>query len=330
MSLAALCLYVCGSIYIFSPPLRTSTTGARADNGAHKDSNAQYSTFKQQPQNTVVPQPARPMAPETLQRVVDSIVFVALGPAARSTSLLYALRSLKEEGEWRGPVHVIVGATEDLGCLMSHLPDADNINIVETSAETSTVAMGKGGDGSSTIIAHAKMAKMHLLDLLPEALRRVVYIDVDVITQQPIAPFIGMVERRWAELDRADAAAAAKKKAANELRAYTHRLGEKTAATATKRRDGQISPPSTLLIFPDAWGHTVPVCPGCDLAHSGVVGIERGRSELCLKLWLEAFAGDDKSGREGTSTDQEALDYAIRKGAEKKRNGWSCTKCGVM
>ena len=52
---------------------------------------------------------------------VDSIVFIALGPAARSASLLYALSSLRVRGRWDGPVHVIVEREGDLDCLSSHL-----------------------------------------------------------------------------------------------------------------------------------------------------------------------------------------------------------------
>ncbi|CAN0466889.1 unnamed protein product, partial [Laminaria digitata] len=60
-----------------------------------------------------------------------------------------------------------------------------------------------------------------------------------------------------------------------------------TAAAATAAAVAGV--PSTLIIFPDAGGHTFPVCAGCDVAHSGVVALARGRSERCLQLWHDAF-----------------------------------------
>lgn len=341
----------------------------------------------------------------------DSIVFIALGPAARSTSLLYALTSLREEGRWDGAVHVIVEYEEDLDCLSSYLRqsvtaiaiapptssggrsgsgfEANNIGTTgpalgamgkstETVEGTGTArAEANAGDAAAVmesvsrvdaggaidtgngdqlylrddgrskpggvVVNSAKMAKMQLLDLLPPSIERVVYVDCDVITQGPVGPFLDSVAQAWNELDREVEAAAAATVAADRGPATAERptksadrlpsrLQEESAAERSNSPaadsddigpagDGSAktskplsSPSSTVIIFEDAGGHTIPVCRGCDGAHSGVVALARGHSERCLELWHDAFQGDGGKVT-GTATDQEALDVALRQGS---------------
>lgn len=296
----------------------------------------------------------------------DSIVFVALGPAARSASLLYALSSLREEGHWDGPVHVIVEHEDALDCLSSYLrqpvtiivapgsdglPAADGDGVTGIVADDGSVGAGAGGIAAGTagsavggvgdgrtgdrnmgVAISAKMAKMKLLELLPASVQRVVYVDCDVITQRPLGSFLAAVGREWSEIDRNTASsevaladgvdgrpatglhasspslsAGARGRTMKGLRPAVDRDGDKGI-------DARDNGPSTLILFPDAGGHTVPVCGGCDMAHSGVVALARGRSERCLQLWHDAFMGDGGEGT-GTDTDQEALDIALRKGS---------------
>lgn len=348
----------------------------------------------------------------------DSIVFIALGPAARSTSLLYALTSLREEGRWDGAVHVIVQHEEDLDCLSSYLRQsvtaiaiapptrsggssgrgrgrdgrshsvftgggdleantngalgpalgaarrgtetAEEAGRVGAAAEAGGAAAvvesalrGDGGDAIGTgngdqgylhdggrgkpggvVVNNAKMAKMQLLDLLPPSVERVVYVDCDVITQRPLGPFLDSVAQAWNELDRkAEAAAAAASAVAEKGPATTGRStgsdrlplrlqGESVAERPTspvasngdKKHRPLSSSSSTVIIFQDAGGHTIPACWGCDGAHSGVVALARGHSERCLELWHDAFRGESGK-RKGTATDQEALDVALRQGS---------------
>lgn len=353
---------------------------------------------------------------------VDSIVFVALGPAARSPSLLYALASLREEGLWDGPVHVIVEHEDDLDCLSSFLrqgvstivaggggsgsgggwaglsgnaaadgkagkyvPDTRSASMADIDAgevwangpvrrDPGLVPLGEVGDSvgedaednlsgegeaGGVVAVNAKMVKMRLLDLLPDSVQRVVYVDCDVITQRPLWEFLQAVAREWNEVDaqkavreRAEISAAAQipdealslSVDSFHLRARGRGSPEAVGAVGeaappssiysrpnigsvdnADQRNGHNSnydgihrrhhaQPSTLIIFPDAAGHTVPVCSGCDTAHSGVVALARGHSELCLELWRDAFSGN--GGMEpGTATDQEALDIALRKGS---------------
>lgn len=308
---------------------------------------------------------------------VDSIVFVALGPAARSASLLYALASLREEGHWDGPVHVIVEHEDALDCLSSYLRQPVTIVVASgagSGAVTDGGSVGAGagagaglgagvavegsggvgvgvdvgvdagvgvsdgvGDRNMGVVVNAKMVKMRLFDLLPPSVERVVYVDCDVITQRPLGAFLAAIGREWGQVDSAAAAATAAAAAAAatveggstverhpapsppvSLRPHKGRGMEGLSSVPTSTSNGVVgssaSGPSTLLIFPDAGGHTVPVCSGCDMAHSGVVALARGRSELCLQLWHDAFLGGGDGGA-GTATDQEALDIALREGS---------------
>lgn len=352
VSLTLLLVYAASSLVFLRPPLHAvgpSTATNSNNNGYNKDQDHHWGR-----------QPRIRSASGA-----DSIVFVALGPAARSTSLLYALTSLREEGRWDGAVHVIVEHEDDLDCLSSYLRQSVTAIAIPPPASTSAEARGAAtevgstqrgdvggttgtGDGGhehlhdkgrnkpgGVMVTNAKMAKMQLLDLLPPSVERVVYVDCDVITQRPLGPFLDSVSQEWKELDRkveaAATAAAAKGLTAAERsmrsadRPPTRLRGESAAErpispAATDENYVSSSPSSssssssTMIIFEDAGGHTIPMCWGCDRAHSGVVALARGHSERCLELWHDAFRGD--SGKtNGTDTDQEALDVALRPGS---------------
>lgn len=420
VSLALLLAYTIGSLLFLSPP--SDPVGA----GAITDGSTTRTTWGPRIRASAG---------------ADSIVFIALGPAARSAALLYALSSLREEGRWDGPVHVIVEREGDLDCLLSHLKssvtvialkasggggggdggdegddDGDDEVRGETSGGTRSFArvVGRGGGGGGGgggegvgggVAINAKLIKMQLFDLLPANIRRVVYVDCDVITRQPLGPYLDAVALEWSAVSpppirvvmareqtvaardedeepiplpsgssssslqardgrstegprlppqasqktaatvaakeaKATAAAAARVKATATA---TETAGTKGGTAATAAAAAAAGMTSTIVIFPDAGGHTFPDCAGCDVAHSGVVAISRGRSELCLQLWHDAFAGKGEGGggswggdrggggggvrggggsggrgdsdSTGTATDQEALDIAIREGS---------------
>ncbi|CAM9851895.1 unnamed protein product [Choristocarpus tenellus] len=190
----------------------------------------------------------------------DTVVFVAMGRAAASYSLLYALQSLRDVGRWEGSVHVVV---DDVGKqLIECLPERLTRPLTLVLANTST-------EGEGTI-TQAKLSKTHLLDLLPQEVRNVLYVDCDVITQRSLEIFWSSLNRTW------------------------------------EKERGKGGSASSIAIFHDAAGHTVPFCTKCDEAHSGVVALKRGKSELCLQLWREAFLTS------GVATDQEALDLVLQ------------------
>ncbi len=318
MTLAFLLTYAVASLVFLRPPLHSagtpSATTAATVTSSHRENNDGYDhRWGRQPR---------------IQSALgaDSIVFIALGPAARSASLLYALSSLREEGQWDGAVHVIVEHEDDLDCLSTYL--RQSVTAIAIAPPSSGGGADDGGDKpGGALVNNAKTAKMKLLDLLPPSVERVVYVDCDVVTQKPLGPFLDAVAQAWEELDRT---AAANPAAAEN--------GPLTARPSSRPADGQPSRlqggrvtegstgggggggdrdrPSTLMIFEDAGGHTVPVCWGCDRAHSGVVALARGHSERCLELWHDAFRGGGSgSGNKGTATDQEALDVALREGS---------------
>lgn len=377
----------------------------------------------------------------------DSIVFIALGPAARSMSLLYALTSLREEGCWDGAVHVIVEREDDLDCLSSYLRQSvtavpiaplSNDGAVGSAGSGGGDSGGSGGDrggrpafvdhgrnddaqksgcvgvsvgerkdatgmeeeevdggggaeagvaGAATVhgafysgvggvtvggnkpggvvVNNAKMTKMHIFGFLPPDIERVVYVDCDMVTQSLLGPFLDAVALGWDDLDKKAAATVAATAVVVEageqgpaatmrrptrpasrlpshpshlqdgygaetsmllaassngdIRAGSSGSSTTTATTTSKNLSKRPPPPppsssSTVMIFADAGGHTIPVCRGCDEAHSGVVALARGHSERCLELWHRAFQGDG-GNHKGTATDQEALDLVLREGS---------------
>lgn len=241
---------------------------------------------------------------------VDAIVFVALGPAARSASLLYSVSSLREEGRWDGPIYVIVEHEDDLDCLASYLRHPVNTIATAGMADGDEPASRRKGNGPAV---SAKMMKMRVLELLPLSIERVVYMDCDIITTKPVLSFLQEVGRMWREVDRKKEMGAigngSRVGASGEVSPHL-----KGGVGGLPSGEGESGETSTLLIFPDAAGHTVPVCRECDMAHSGVVSLARGHSERCLELWREAFLSGGKDGT-GTYKDQEAMDIALQKGS---------------
>jgi hypothetical protein len=61
--------------------------------------------------------------------------------------------------------------------------------------------------------------------------------------------------------------------------------------------------------FPDAKGHYVGWCAGCEKWHSGVMWLRRGHGERCLEKWRSVLL----SGM--FDTDQQSLDYAENNGS---------------
>lgn len=414
ISLTLVLVYAVSSLVFLRPPLRSVGPSTATNNNNNYHGNNDYGRhWGRQPRIRSA-------------SGADSIVFIALGPAARSSSLLYALTSLREEGGWDGAVHVIVEHEEDLDCLSSYLrqsvtaiaiappsssgggsgsggdrggsgqpvftgggdlgpnitgavgpaPGAtgggtetvegmgssvgaeavargaaamtERVSIGDTGGATGAGNGGRGKPGG-VVVNNAKMAKMQLLDLLPPSVERVVYVDCDVITQRPLGPFLDSIAQAWNELDtKAEEAAAAATAVAKTGPAATAERPKRSASRPPSRLRGEsaadrsTSPaatnngdvgsggidnqnrplsasPSTVLIFEDAAGHTIPVCRGCDAAHSGVVAMARamarGHSERCLELWHHAFQGNNSGGGKGTATDQEALDVALRRGS---------------
>ncbi|CAM9507588.1 unnamed protein product [Discosporangium mesarthrocarpum] len=170
---------------------------------------------------------------------------------------------------WTGSVHVVVDDEQALRCLPSSLTDTFSLVVANMTGTEREV----GGGGT---IVQAKLGKTHLLDLLPQHLRRVLYVDCDVITQRPLDDFWKSLNTVWEEEEMEIASA-----------------------------ESSFRSTSSMFIFHDAAGHTIPFCAECDKAHSGVVGLTRGRSEKCLRLWREAFIAT------GAKTDQEALDSVL-------------------
>ncbi|GMI04860.1 hypothetical protein TrLO_g15119 [Triparma laevis f. longispina] len=134
--------------------------------------------------------------------------------------------------------------------------------------------------------AVGKEVKGKLLDLIDEKYENVVYLDSDIIVSKPFA-----VEgnRNY-------------KSIFNDLSDAIHQIGV-----------GE----SHIAMFKDSAGHMVGWCSGCDVWHTGVIGLKRGRSDGLLGDWsdkIEEYLG----GVGGEVSDQSAIDSILDSNARYK------------
>jgi hypothetical protein len=185
--------------------------------------------------------------------IVDAVVFVAIGPAATSHVLGWSIESVVDIGKWNGPIYVLTDQPESVRDIVATELKLESLNIVPL--ET--------GDKMSWSLhsINAKLVKCRLLDLVPEQLRSILYIDGDVIVGQPLESFWKNLERIW-------------------------------------NSGGGTRPEVSLGMFEDCNAFTLGYCAGCDTWNSGVVSIVRGKSDDCLNSWCEklaAMGGEDQA-----------------------------------
>ena len=117
-----------------------------------------------------------------------------------------------------------------------------------------------------------KAMKPNLLSFLPSSVNASIYLDADILVMKPLGPFLQSIR----------------------------------AEVGLQARSNNFD----FAMFPDAKGHYVGFCSGCEKWHTGVVVLRRGKaSNGCMREWETQLL----SGR--YSTDQESIDAAERQGA---------------
>ena len=116
-----------------------------------------------------------------------------------------------------------------------------------------------------------KAMKPNLLSYLPASVNASIYLDADILVMKPLGPFLHSLR---AEIG---------------LQAHSDNFD--------------------FAMFPDAKGHYVGFCSGCEKWHTGVIVMRRAQSRRCMREWQNQLL----SGR--FSTDQESIDAAEREGA---------------
>ncbi len=123
-------------------------------------------------------------------------------------------------------------------------------------------------DRLSKSIMEIKSLKAMMFEYLPKEINSVIYLDVDIVLQKPVRHFLIDI------------------------------------GSSYKKMHGNFD----IGAFPDAEGHYLGFCNGCEKWHSGVLLVRRNEGEGCLKAWGKIITSAE------FSTDQESLDAAENRG----------------
>jgi hypothetical protein len=199
----------------------------------------------------------------TSQKLVDAIVFIAMGEMSSNPMIEYSIQSVRKLGLWTGSIYVI---TDSPQCFIPS-------NNYDRGTDFHVVTVP-----SASSIIEIKALKPILLDLLPSEVKGALYLDVDIVAMKSLKSF---------------------------FRDLFLLLSAMPSLSGGAGLD--------FAAFPDAAGHFVGFCSGCEKWHTGVLFLRRGGGEdpiknKCLSRWREILL----SGK--FSSDQESLDQAEREG----------------
>lgn len=194
---------------------------------------------------------------ENKPQVVQAFVYIAMGGMAKESLAEYSIATLRNVGGWRGKIFVL---TDNPSCFTQAIKAFDVIpQKVPSAMDKNVMAI--------------KSLKARIYEFLPIEITSVIYLDVDIMVQRPVAHF---------------------------LMDIGHSL--------SKMNDGK---DFDIGAFPDAQGHYLGFCSGCEKWHTGVLFTRRHNGSGCLKEWSRIIM----SGK--FDTDQESLDEAEASGACK-------------
>lgn len=162
---------------------------------------------------------------------IDAVAFICMGFWTQTTILDHAIASLRETGRWSGPIYVITDRDDG----WPSLRDGYGATIVHVEAQASKLAI------------HSFKCKM--FEVLPAAVRRVLYMDADIVVSRPLVDFF-----TYLDVDLSS-------------HGSEHNMG----------------------FFRDSGSHFWGFCTDCDYWHGGVMLATREQSEPCLHKWCEAI-----------------------------------------
>ena len=164
--------------------------------------------------------------------LVDAVVFIAMGSIASDPMVDYSIASVRELGKWKGDIYVV---TDSRDCFREMIRDYE-VKILDVPQMRSLLEI--------------KSLKPRLMTILPNEVLGALYIDVDILVTRNLAAFFkdlgSMIYLKQHEINRAHASA--------------------DLPTETM----EIKPDFDFGAFPDAKGHFVGYCHGCEKWHSGV------------------------------------------------------------
>lgn len=162
---------------------------------------------------------------------VDAFVYISIGAMAMETLTDYSISSLKKTGGWKGKVYVL---TDKPSCFTS------SVNAFGVIPLKVPASIGKN-------IMDIKALKTRLFEFLPIDITSVIYMDVDIVLQRPVAHFLMDIGNSYKRMDFDDK--------------------------------------FDIGAFPDAQGHYMGFCSGCEKWHTGVLFLRRNQGKECLKTW---------------------------------------------
>lgn len=263
-------------------------------------------------------------------RLVDAVVFIAMGAMVEDPMVDYSIASVRKLGKWKGDIYLI---TDNPQCFASSVEEF----------KITTIKVPKVNS-----IIEIKALKPKLMSYMPENVNGVLYIDVDILITKNLMSFfqdLGNIvhqQQLTGMLSGRDEQVVTKTLIEQKSPHIRRALGNATIPSVPAVKEAAAVPtaakphpvPATAAVaavpfdfgaFPDAKGHYVGWCSGCEKWHSGVMWLRRGQGETCLQAWREILLSGctvyhDHNMYFNVSlgkydTDQQSLDFAEKNGS---------------
>jgi len=172
--------------------------------------------------------------------LVDAVVFIAMGAIASDPMVDYSIASVRELGKWKGDIYVV---TDSRDCFREMVRDYE-VKILDVPEMSSLLEI--------------KSLKPKLMTLLPNQVLGALYIDVDILVTRNLAAFF--------------------KDLGSMIYFKQEQINRTRVPAIIPSETIEIKPDFDFGAFPDAKGHFVGFCHGCEKWHSGV----RDRQKLHL------------------------------------------------
>lgn len=208
---------------------------------------------------------------DEISNVVEAIVFVSMAKMAQNNLVDFSIASVRKIGGWDKAIYVLTDRPE---CFhVAH--ETYHVNII-------TVPIMKS-------IVEIKSLKTELFNHIPTSVNAILYMDVDILVAKPLRAFLRDLSTQI--IHRSKELSAISKN--NKLRSVGI-LNTNISAV-------------DIAMFPDAKGHYVGFCNGCEKWHTGVIWMKRSETptsstNMCLKEWKNVLL----SGK--YDTDQQSID----------------------
>lgn len=220
-----------------------------------------------------------------------AVAYVAMGAGAREAILAYSVHNLRTRGKFNGPVYIV---TDQPRCapastIVITVPPSRAPVEPRTGRPIPSLVPVPPDDFTRSItkLSYYKSQKMRLLQLLPNDVTYVLYLDIDVVPALPIARLLA--ERHRLDPSRASLLElpASRPPLAAKQRSLTHTAPGSRGPQHVEAR--QSSAPSILLFAERRYRGARVSSPERSVDgqpfHTGAFILRRNASERCLASW---------------------------------------------